>query len=143
MKKFTAVGKRLSFCRQKLGLTRKHVSGAIGLAIDTITNRERGYVASDYGEFLIYSDYYNKLWQKQFSQKGYPRFKQETVYEITPEWILYGVNRSALVQKVCVSVLQEMLSEQQKASDKREIELICEKSIIEQKLIQRENERAS
>ena len=89
-------------------MTRNEVFEATGITYDQITNRESGHSTHNYNEFSQLSELYDRVWQNRYCENGkYPKYLGIDVDEITPEWILYGVNKSTVVKNIVISELKE------------------------------------
>lgn len=96
---------RLKWLRTTLRLTRGEVSASIGIPEHCITDRERGIMTLNYNEFGLYGTYYDLKWQEKFNPPPFPRFHGAQVKEVSPEWILFGVNKSSAVKEVFIHEL--------------------------------------
>jgi len=101
-REFNQVGRRLSWVRSRLVLTITAVSEGSGIPKASYFDREASFRTSHYEEFVHLADFFNNLWQKKF-KSSYPDYMNFQVVEITPAWLVFGHDRSAVFYKKMIS----------------------------------------
>jgi len=89
VKEINNIGKRLAWCRIKLGLSKKDVALGTSIPESSYHGREEGLRTDYTEEYLVLAAFFNELWQKKY-KTAFPMYEGREVYQITPMWIQYG-----------------------------------------------------
>lgn len=93
-KNLNQVGKRISWCREKLELLQREVSEATGIPISSYCGREAGIRTDFWEEMLVLAVYFDREWQAKFTG-GHPSFSGQEVKKITVSWLMFGSDEVA------------------------------------------------
>lgn len=78
------IGNRIRFARERKGLQQKYVAKLLGVHFSTLSKMELGFHEPDSEKIRVMSD----------------------IFEVTPEWILYGEEKQSTNKKLTESELE-------------------------------------
>lgn len=92
VKELNNIGKRLCWIRTKLKLLQREISQATDIPTASYNDREAG-VRTDYvEEYIVLSEYFDRLWQRKYCHGSYPSYEGFEVKKITPMWLQFGTD---------------------------------------------------
>lgn len=92
-KNLNDIGKRLSWAREKAGLTRNELASLIPMPPVSLFNRENGRRAvsvEEYAEIAAVLDFH---WQKKY-KTSFPIFEGKELKRITAPWLMFGQDKT-------------------------------------------------
>lgn len=117
------VGKRLTWVREKLGVTAKEAAFATEIPQATLCGWEYDVRSGFYEGYWLLANFYNELWQEKF--KDSPQtFESVEIDEITVSFLMFGVDQSA-------ERIKEMARQYNKELLQKEMELLEMKNQLE------------
>ena len=88
------IGKRLVWCREKLGLTQRDVVQATEIPGSSYNGREAGVMAIHPEEYLLLSLYFTKKWKVKYIYGTFPKHEGTELKNITINWLLFGYDEA-------------------------------------------------
>lgn len=86
-----AMGKRLRFVRESLGLKILDIVNATGIPRATYADLEQGARSKYYEELLRLASFLDDKWQQSHSEKS-PKYQGRTVPQVHLHWLMFGVD---------------------------------------------------
>lgn len=108
VKELNKIGKRLEWVREKLELSQRQVCLATDIPFSSYCGREGGVRAELVEEYLVLAQFFNRLWQKRFTE-GKPWHDGQEIKKISAEWIMFGhsdleANAETIIQEYQIKI---------------------------------------
>jgi hypothetical protein len=84
------IGKRIAWCRDKLGLKITETRKGVKMPRSSYTDRESGARARYIEEYLVLARFFNSKWKEKFNQ-SFPSYAGEEITQIKVSWLMFGV----------------------------------------------------
>lgn len=129
------VGNRIKWVRLTLEIAARRVARENSIPWHRYRYRELNYRTECYEEFQVLSYYFDKKWQNLYrSKSNYPKFENTLIEEITPAWLMFGLDKNSKAKRFYIEHLKKTFEDKFKQCEKRELELVEQKFALEMQL---------
>lgn len=122
VKNLNQAGKRITWCREKLEMSQRHVCECTGIPPSSYCGREGGVRTDFWEELLVLAVFFDRAWQAKY-QEAYPSFNNQEIRKITVAWIMFGDDELAKNAELLIAEFKIRLKEIEHDHWSREAEM--------------------
>lgn len=89
LRQLNNIGKRITWCREQLKLSRYEVAKTVGISPASYFGRELGVRTYYHEEYKALAGYFNEKWKNKFKEQ-FPSYEGMEIRKVKTMWIMFG-----------------------------------------------------